>query len=73
MDCNDSDIVSDGHDWPASLRGLATIYRNFAELSDDPFISNELLELASVCEEVADNIEDHLTGRSPPGPLSRPS
>jgi hypothetical protein len=30
--------------------------------------------LASVCEEIADNIEDHLTGgsdRAPRGPLSR--
>jgi hypothetical protein len=30
--------------------------------TDDPVIKNELLELASVCEEVARNIEDHLTG-----------
>jgi hypothetical protein len=28
----------------------------------DPVIKGELLELASVCEEVANNIEDHLTG-----------
>jgi hypothetical protein len=28
----------------------------------DPVIKNELLELASVCEEVASNIEDNLTG-----------
>jgi hypothetical protein len=33
--------------------------RRFA---DDPVVKNELLELASVCEEVANNIEDHLTG-----------
>ena len=30
--------------------------------TDDPVIKAELLELASVCEEVASNIEDHLTG-----------
>jgi hypothetical protein len=30
--------------------------------ADDPVVKNELLELASVCEEVANNIEDHLTG-----------
>ena len=30
--------------------------------TDDPVIKDELLELASVCEEVANNIEDHLTG-----------
>jgi hypothetical protein len=29
---------------------------------DDAVVKNELLELASVCEDVADNIEDHLTG-----------
>ena len=30
--------------------------------ADDPVIKNEMLELASVCDEVANNIEDHLTG-----------
>jgi hypothetical protein len=40
------------------------MYRKLAEEADDPFVKNELLELASVCEEVADNIEDHLTGES---------
>jgi hypothetical protein len=33
-----------------------------AEQTDDPVVKNEMLELASVCEEVANNIEDHLTG-----------
>ncbi|HEV7634223.1 MAG TPA: hypothetical protein VGO54_02180 [Bradyrhizobium sp.] len=37
------------------------MYRKLAEQTDDPFVKSELLELASVCEEVADNIEDHLT------------
>jgi hypothetical protein len=37
------------------------MYRKLAEQTDDPFVKNELLELASVCEEVAANIEDHLT------------
>jgi hypothetical protein len=32
------------------------------EEADDPVVKTELLELASVCEEVANNIEDHLTG-----------
>jgi hypothetical protein len=32
------------------------------EQIDDPVVKNELLELASVCNEVANNIEDHLTG-----------
>jgi hypothetical protein len=74
MDCNDSKLNGTvSGDWPESLRGLATIYRKFAEQSDDPFVNNELLKLASVCEEVADNIEDHLTGgedHAPRGPLS---
>jgi hypothetical protein len=38
------------------------MYRKFAEQADDPVVKNELLELASVCDEVASNIEDHLTG-----------
>jgi len=38
------------------------MYRQQAEQADDPFVKNELLELASVCEEVANDIEDHLTG-----------
>jgi hypothetical protein len=44
------------------LRDQAVMYRQFAERSDDPVVKNEMLELASVCEEVANNIEDHLTG-----------
>ena len=40
----------------------AVMYRQLAERSDDPVVKNEMLELASVCEEVANNIEDHLTG-----------
>jgi hypothetical protein len=46
-------------DWPDYLRDQ---YRQRAEQTDDPVVKNELLELASVCEEVANNIEDHLTG-----------
>jgi hypothetical protein len=44
------------------LRDQAVMYRKLAEQADDPVIKNEMLELASVCEEVANNIEDHLTG-----------
>ncbi len=51
-----------GMDWPDYLRDQATMYRQQAEQTDDPIVKNELLELASVCEEVANNIEDHLTG-----------
>jgi hypothetical protein len=49
-------------DWPDYLRDEAAKYRKLAEQTDDPVVKNELLELASVCEEVASNIEDHLTG-----------
>ena len=48
-------------DWPDYLRDQAAKYRQLAEQTDDPVIKNELLELASACEEVASNIEDHLT------------
>jgi len=44
------------------LRDQAVMYRKLAEHADDPVVKNELLDLASVCEEVANNIEDHLTG-----------
>ena len=44
------------------LRDQAVMYRQLAERSDDPVVKNEMLELASVCEEVANNMEDHLTG-----------
>jgi hypothetical protein len=29
------------------------MYRKFAEQADDPVVKNEMLELASACEEVA--------------------
>ena len=48
-------------DWPDSLRAQAAMYRKLAEQADDPVVKNELLALAFVCDEVADNIEDHLT------------
>jgi hypothetical protein len=49
-------------DWPDYLRDQAVKYRRLAQQTDDPFIKAELLELASVCEEVASGIEDRLTG-----------
>jgi hypothetical protein len=49
-------------DWPDYLRDQAAKYRQLAEQTDDPIIKNEMLELASVCEEIANDIEDHLTG-----------
>jgi hypothetical protein len=41
---------------------MSVIYPKIAEQADDPVVKNEMLELASVCEEVANNIEDHLAG-----------
>jgi hypothetical protein len=51
-----------GMDWADYLRDQATMYLQLAEQADDPAVQNEMLELASVCEEVANNMEDHLTG-----------
>src|SRR6266404_200361 len=57
--------------WPASCRRSAAASPSARRPSiqagpkcgrDDPVVKTELLELASVCEEVANNIEDHLTG-----------
>jgi uncharacterized protein Yka (UPF0111/DUF47 family) len=49
-------------DWPDYLRDQAAMYRQLAEQTDDPVVKKEMLELASVCDDVADSIEDHLTG-----------
>ena len=40
------------------LREQAATYRELAEKADDPLIKKEFLELAAVCEEVADRIDD---------------
>ena len=49
-------------DWDDYLRDQATHYRQLAETAEDPFIKQEYYELATVCEEVANYIEDRLTG-----------
>src|ERR1700731_2870862 len=62
------------HDWLNYLQDQAAKYRKLVERADDPFVKTELLALASVCEEIADNIEDHLRGgerQAPRGPSSR--
>jgi len=41
------------------------MYRQRAEQADDPIVKNELLELASVCEEVANN-SGQLSSRTKP-------
>jgi hypothetical protein len=48
-------------DWDDYLRQQAAMYRRLAEKTEDAFTRQELLELAAVCEEVANNIEDRLT------------
>jgi hypothetical protein len=40
------------------LRDQATKYRELAEKANDAFEKQELLELAEICEEVADKIDD---------------
>jgi hypothetical protein len=52
-------------DWPDYLRNEAAKYRQLAEQADDPALKTDLLELVSVCEEVANNIEDHLIAADP--------
>jgi hypothetical protein len=49
-------------DWTDYLRDQAGMYRQLAEQADDAVVKSEMLELASVCEDVANNIEDNLTG-----------
>jgi hypothetical protein len=44
------------------LRDQAVNYRQLAEKAEDPHTKEELLDLAAACEEVANNIEDRLTG-----------
>ena len=56
------------HDWLNYLQCQAAVYRKLVGQADDPFIKTELLALASVCDEIADNIEDHLTGGEDPAP-----
>jgi hypothetical protein len=77
MDCATSKLngtVFGVHDWLSYLRDQAARHRKLVAQADDPFVKTELLALASVCEEIADNIENHLMGgdgQAPRGPLSR--
>jgi hypothetical protein len=48
-------------DYADYLREQAAKYRQLAEAADHPFIKQEFLDLAAVCEEVANTIEDRLT------------
>jgi hypothetical protein len=62
------------HDFLNYLRDQAATYRKLVERTVDPLVKTELRALASVCDEIADNIEDDLTGEEDPtprGPLLR--
>jgi hypothetical protein len=43
------------------LREQAAKYRQLAKKAEDSFLIEELLDLAAICEEVANNIEDRMT------------
>ena len=49
-------------DWADYLRDQAAKYRQLAETAKDLSIKQELLDLAAVCEEAANNIEDRMPG-----------
>jgi hypothetical protein len=48
-------------DYDDYLRDQATKYRQLAEGAEDPRIKAELFELADICEEVANRVEDRMT------------
>jgi hypothetical protein len=73
MDCRHSKLngtVFGEHDLFNYLRDQAATYRKFVERAVDPIVKTELRALASVCDEIADNIEDHLTAGEDPAPRS---
>jgi hypothetical protein len=49
-------------DWADYLRDEAAKYRQLAESAEELSPKQELLDLAAVCEEAADNIEDRMPG-----------
>jgi hypothetical protein len=48
-------------DYDDYLREQATKYRELATDARDPMIKAELAELAQICDEIANNIEDRAT------------
>ncbi len=48
-------------DWDDYLRDEARKYRKLAEQAEDLPTKQELLELADICDRVANNIEDRMT------------
>jgi len=49
-------------DWADYLRDQAAKYRQLAETAEDLSVKQELLDLAEICEEVPNDIEDRLSG-----------
>jgi hypothetical protein len=49
-------------DWANYLRDEAAKYRQLAEAAEGLSIKQELLDLAAVCEEAANDIEDRMPG-----------
>jgi hypothetical protein len=49
-------------DYADYLRDQGAKYRQLAERAEHPLIQQEFLDLAAVCEEVANSIEDRLPG-----------
>jgi hypothetical protein len=49
-------------DFDDYLRDQAAKYRELAGCAEDELVREEMLDLAAVCEEVADHIEDLRTG-----------
>ena len=69
MDCHRSKLngtVFGIHDWLTYLWDQAATCRKLVERADDPLVKTELLALASVCEEIADNIVRSFDGRGRP-------
>jgi hypothetical protein len=61
MECDHSKLngaVFGTHDLLNYLRDQAATYRKLVERAVDPLVKIELRALASVCDEIADNIED---------------
>ena len=49
-------------DFDDYLRDQAIMYRDLAGKAEDPAVREEMLDLAAVCDEVAEHIEDLHTG-----------
>ena len=65
MDCHRSKLngtVFGTHDLFNYLRDQAATYPKLVERAVDPLVKTELRALASVCDVIADDIEDDLTG-----------